>query len=442
SCINVDYLPDVAKGINHSAEYEKTKSSLENVLIELRGVIEAKTDNLKILQNDKEQLFEEIENLKAEILMKVEELVETSKQQVSLKYREVKKHIQLDLDTLNTILTTTTTDLQKLSEKNESQLFVNLKASKVSIRDCETFLSELSTGNVNEKLELVANNSLKDQLNDIDSLVIDTDVKEYKATLYGKYKIDPEHCEVTGICAMDDGSFVIADITHLKLKRLNEKFSVTEFVEVDGNPYSLCRVGHNEVATYILGGGIQLISVGNSMQLASTINISECNNPVGVCYDTTLDAFMLCDVGKISVYSKSGNLIKTLEKNKNDDKLFTETRQVAMNTNTQIMVVSNGTGDNVKALTRDGEIVWTFSDPSLERPWGICILPGDIILAGGVGSNNVLQVNKKGEKISELLGASEQLNQPFALAFDKTSSRLLVGCSSNELCVYTLTTKT
>ncbi|XP_060597658.1 E3 ubiquitin/ISG15 ligase TRIM25-like, partial [Ruditapes philippinarum] len=175
SCINVDYLPDVAKGINNSAEYEKTKSSLENVLIELRGVIEAKTDNLKILQNDKEQLFEEIENLKAEILMKVEELVETSKQQVSLKYREVKKHIQSDLDTLNTILTTTTTDFRKLSEKNESQLFVNLKASKVSIRDCETFLSELSTGNVNEKLELVANNSLKDQLNDIESLVVDTD---------------------------------------------------------------------------------------------------------------------------------------------------------------------------------------------------------------------------------------------------------------------------
>ncbi|XP_060564946.1 uncharacterized protein LOC132724141 [Ruditapes philippinarum] len=442
SCINVDYLPDVAKGINHSDEYEKTKSSLENVLIELRGVIEAKTDNLKILQNDKEQLFEEIENLKAEILMKVEELVETSKQQVSLKYREVKKHIQSDLDTLNTILTTTTTDLQKLSEKNESQLFVNLKASKVSIRVCEKKMSELLTGKVNEKLGLVENNSLKEKLNDIESLVSDVviSVKEYKATLSGKYKIDPEHCQVTGICAMDDGSFVIADYTHSKLKRLNNKFTITNFVTVGGSPYSVCRVGQNEVATYIrVKGQIQLVSLGKAMQLTSTINVCNLQHfPVGVCYDTPLDAIMLCDTDKISVYSKSGNLIKTLEKNKNGDQLFTEARQVAMNTNNQLMVVSNGNGNNVKALTRDGEIVWTFSDPALQRPWGVCILPGDIILVSGLTSNNVLQVNKKGEKISELLGASEQLKDPFALAFDKKSSRLLVGCSSNELRVYML----
>ncbi|XP_060557674.1 uncharacterized protein LOC132718074 [Ruditapes philippinarum] len=292
SCINVDYLPDVAQGINNSAEYEKTKSSLENVLVELRGVIEAKTDNLKILQEEKEQLLEEIENLKTEILMKVEELVETSKQQVSLKYGEVKKHIQSDLDALNTILTTTTTDLRKLSEKNESQLFVNLKASKVSIRDCKTFLSDLSTGKVNEKMGLAANNSLKGKLNDIESLVSDAnflcgryiDVKEYKATPSGKYKIDPEHCVVTGICAMDGGYFVIADYTHSKLKRMNKKFTATDFVEVCGHPYSVCRVGQNEVATYInCKVQIQLFSLGNTMQLTSTINISKCNNPVGVC---------------------------------------------------------------------------------------------------------------------------------------------------------------
>ncbi|XP_060557695.1 uncharacterized protein LOC132718083 [Ruditapes philippinarum] len=448
SCINVDYLPDVAHGINNSTEYEKTKSSLENVLIELRGVIEGKTDNLKILQKDKEQLFEEIEKLKTEILMKVEELVKTSKQQVSLKYVEVKKHIQSDLDALNTILTTTTTDLRKLSEKNESQLFLNLKASKVSIRDCETFLSKLSTGKVNEKLGLVANNSLKDKLNDNESLVSDVyiessvdviGVKEYKATLSGKYKIDPENCEVTGICTMDDGSFVIADYTHSKLKRLNDKYTVTDFVEVGGRPYSVCRVGQNEVATYIKGKcQIQLFSLGKAMQMSSAINLGNFSFPVGVCYDTTFDAIMLCDSDKISIYSKSGNLIKIYEKNKNGDQLFTGTRQVAMNTNNQIMVVSNDNGNNVKALARDGEEVWTFTDPGLQRPWGVCILPGDIILVSGFSSYNVLQVNMKGEKISELLGASEQLKGPFALAFDKKSSRLLVGCSSNEVNVYTL----
>ncbi|XP_060604990.1 uncharacterized protein LOC132757660 [Ruditapes philippinarum] len=214
---------------------------------------------------------------------------------------------------------------------------------------------------------------------------------------------------------------------------------VTDFVEVGGNPYSVCRVGQNEVATYICGKRrIQLFSLGKTMQLTSTINISNCSDPVGVCYDTTLDAIMLCDGDKISVYNKSGNLIKIYEKNKNGDQLFTKARQVAMNMNNQLMVVSNDTGNNVNALTKDGEVVWTFSDPGLKRPWGVCILPGDIILVGGLSSNTVLQVNKKGEKISELLGASEQLNKPLALAFDKRSSRLLVGSSSNDLRVYTL----
>ncbi|XP_060557698.1 uncharacterized protein LOC132718086 [Ruditapes philippinarum] len=234
-------------------------------------------------------------------------------------------------------------------------------------------------------------------------------------------------------------SFVIADYTHSKLKRLNEKFTVTDSVTVGGNPYSVCRIGQNEVATYICGKGhIQIVSLGKTIQLASTINISNFNDPVGVCYDTTFDAIMLCESNKISVYSKSGNLIKTLEKDKNGDQLFTEARQVAMNKNNQLMFVSNGKGNNVKALTRDGEIVWTFSDPALQRPWGVCILPDDIILVSGLSSHNLLQVNKKGEMINELLGASEQLQGPLALAFDKRSCRLLVGSHSNELRVYTL----
>ncbi|XP_053386551.1 tripartite motif-containing protein 29-like [Mercenaria mercenaria] len=264
ACVNVDYLPDVAKGIMKSAELSDTKKALENVLTKMKQEQETKRSKLVIIHYEKEMLFEAVENFKTELIKKIEELAETSKQQISSKYEDIRKDVQSDLHTLGTAISTTTTNLQKLSSINESQLFVNVKTSKVSIKDCESLLRELTTGKAIEGLKFVLNKEMKENLTSMGLLVSGENAKEYKAILRGKYKINPTQCAITGICTMDDGRYVIADHTHSELTRLNGNFTVEDHIKVDGQPFSVCRVGPKEVATFLNGiNKIQLCRLDN-----------------------------------------------------------------------------------------------------------------------------------------------------------------------------------
>ncbi|XP_053385730.1 uncharacterized protein LOC123537750 [Mercenaria mercenaria] len=441
ACVNVDYIPSISNGIRDSAEYKDTKHSLQNILTKMKQKREARNNKLNDLEKQKNKLLEDVDSFKEELIKRIKELVDSSKEQVFSKYEGCKKIIQSDLDTLDTVISTTTTSEQKLSSKNEAHLFVNIKTSKVSIKDCEVLLSDMSKVRTNEELEFTLNQGLKETLDSLGCIIYaEEDIKEYKATLYGKFKIDPMHCQVTGICTMDDGTFVIADWTNSKLKRLNKSFTVKDHIKVECNPYSVCRTGTNEVATFLNEKTkIQFVSLGQRMELKTAFNID--SSAVGVSYDVLQDSLLVCQGNQVSVYTKSGQMLQQYGKKGSGDNLFTSTAQLAFNVSSQFMFVTNYDAGNLQALTKDGKIIWTFSDPELKQPWGVCVLPGECILVCGQGSDNVLQIDKKGQRIGELLGASENFKYPFALAFDRKSSRLLIGSNSNEIHVYTLSRK-
>ncbi|XP_053386550.1 uncharacterized protein LOC128546168 [Mercenaria mercenaria] len=438
ACVNIDYLPDISKGIRDSADYKDIKHSLQNILSQMKQEREARKCKLNDLEKQKDKLLEDVESFKEELIKRIIELADTSKNQIRSKYEGCKKVIQSDLNTLDTVISTTTTSEKKLSSKNDAQLFVNIKTCKDSIKDCEALFRDMSIVRTNEELKFVSNQGLKKNLDSLGCVVVvEEDIKEYKATLYGKFKIDPQHCQITGICTMDDGTFVIADYTHSKLKRLNESFTVEDHIKVDGSPYSVCRTGPNEVATFLNDiMKIQFVSIGQNMELKTAFDVGR--SAIGVSYDVLQSSLLVCGGNQVSVYTKSGVLLKTYDKKENGDKLFKSATQLAFNTQNQFMFVTDYSDGNIKALVKDGKTIWTFSDPELKQPWGVCVLPGDIILVIGFGSHNVLQIDKEGRKIGELVGVSEKLNKPFALAFDSKSSRLLIGSSSNEIHVYTL----
>ncbi|XP_053385629.1 uncharacterized protein LOC123537752 [Mercenaria mercenaria] len=438
ACVNIDYLTDISKGIKDSAEYKDTKHSLQNILSKMKQEREARNNKLNDLEKQKNKLLEDVDSFKEELIKRIKELAETSKKQIRSKYEGCKNVIQSDLDTLDTVISTTTTSEKKLSSKNEAQLFVNIKTSKVSIKECEALLSDMSKVRTNEELKFTLNQGLKKTLDSLGCVVdAEEDIKEYRATLYGKFKVGPQRCEITGICTMDDGTFVIGDWTHSKLKRLNESFTVEDHIQVDGRPYSVCRTGTNEVATFLDGKNkIQFVSLGQRMELKTAFNID--SSEVGVSYDVLQGSLLICGGNQVSVYTKSGVLLQAYSKEETGDKMFVSAKQLAFNTQNLYMFVTDDSDGKIKALVKDGKTIWTFSDPKLQRPWGVCVLPGDIILASGLASNNVLQIDKDGRKIGELLGASEQLKYPYALAFDRKNSGLLIGSSSNKIHVYTL----
>ncbi|XP_053385731.1 E3 ubiquitin/ISG15 ligase TRIM25-like [Mercenaria mercenaria] len=171
ACVNVDYLPDVSKGIRDSTEYNDTKYSLQNILSKMKQKRETRKHNLSYLQKQKDELLEDVDSFQEQLIKKIKKLADTSKKQIGAKYEDSKKVIQSDLDTLDTVISTTTTSEQKLSSKNEAQLFVNIKTSKVSIKSCEALLSDMSKVKTNEELVFTLNQELKETLKLLGCLV-------------------------------------------------------------------------------------------------------------------------------------------------------------------------------------------------------------------------------------------------------------------------------
>ncbi|XP_053407022.1 uncharacterized protein LOC128559436 [Mercenaria mercenaria] len=418
ACIKVDYVPNVAKGIRMSNEYKDVKGSITEVLNNMKQEKTRRTTNLTILEEEKIKVLQEVDQYQEEIVLKIKELAESSRQDIRSKYE--KKVITADVNTLDTLISTTDTNLQKLSIMNEAQLFVNVKVSKMAVKDGDSVLREMSSSWTNKHLKYSRDEKLKDRISSMVSfgnLEDEEDVKEYKATLYGKFNVkqntDSSPFAITGICPLQDGSVLLADNSNKNLKRLDSSYMIKESIPLDSHPIGICSVGKKEVAVCLYNiGKIQFVSVENDLKLTSTISVDTICH--GISDRETNDEMYACCRTSINVYNRAGTLLRAYHKGINWEQLFAGTRQVTVNAvNSQIIVADQSKG--LVALDFRGTNEWLLSDKELIGAWGLCILPNGIILASGISSNNVLQVDKTGRKMGVLLGAIEGFNQPYSL---------------------------
>jgi hypothetical protein len=143
---------------------------------------------------------------------------------------------------------------------------------------------------------------------------------------------------------------------------------------------------------------------------------------------------------QVKVYDKKGNVLKSYI---NDDKgkpPFAMTKCIALSADQNTLYVTDWYNGLI-ALDKSSSIQWTFSDHDLLNAYGLCVLPGDLILVSGRTAGNIIQVNKYGKNVGTLVGPGDKLICPRAIAYHRKSSRLIVGHDTNEIYVYTLSPK-
>jgi hypothetical protein len=373
---------------------------------------------------------------------------------------------------------------------NEAEIFANVKNGKTAVKDCKGLLMDLSGRSNRKMLCFVANDRLTSDVNQSECIGTvnilqeenkddlknkikadeqktkcsnieskeeikdeklnvevgeekkkDPEVLEYTATVSGKYKVNENYCHVTAACVLDNTSLMIFDHANDVLKRLSiDDFKIIDQLNFGVNSFSICSVGTEEVAVALCYNRmIQLVAVGRTMTLTRSFSTDQrCR---GVAFSEVSGEFYVSNhYNKVNVYDKNGKLMKTYDKDNKGRSMFSYTCNVAWNEDKTILYVTDGyTG--LIALSKSGELLWTFNDAELICPHGLCVLPGDVILVSGVGSHNVIQVDKRGKKLGTLLGAKDNLYGPYALAYGMDRSRLIVGHRSNEIHVYNLVKK-
>lgn len=436
-CPHVDKLRHVGKGIKTSVEYKTSKESLDEIISRMKQEKDVRSKNLTSIHQQKEKLMKDVDKFQDEVIDRIKDLAKISKQQIRSKHEEYKKAIETDEAALGTVISSATKTLAKLSAFNDSRVFVNVKACENAVKEGESLLEDMSKEWIRKELRFSFNQGLKDKLVSLGHIV--DSVKEYKAELYGQFKINKEQCNVTGVSVMENGTVLVAEHSTSLLKRLNENFTVRDLIPLNGQPDDMCKAGHSEVAL-CLGNAekVQFVSIGHVMELSHAFEVGKGSN--GISYNDNNGEMYVCYSTRISVFSKAGVVLRSFEKDENDKPMFCSLRKIALSAMKELIFVTDKVNGLI-VLNKDGKKVWIFSDPELKEARGVCVLPGDLVFVSGAGSSNIFQVDNDGRKEGMLVGPSNGLNRPLAIAYDEENSRIVVGCGSNEIYVYSISSK-
>lgn len=437
TCTHVDTLQHVGRGIKATPEYKTSKDSLEEIITRMKQEKEVRTKNLTSINQQKEKLMKDVDTFQEEIINKIKGLAKTSKHQIRSKHQEYKKVIESDESALDTVITSATKTLRNLSAYSEARVFTNVKATETAVKDGEALLEDMSDEWIKKELRFSFNQGLKDKIVNLGHIV--ESVKEYKAELYGRYKVNEGHGNITGVCVLENGAVLVAEYSDARLIRLDENFRTKDEILLSGQPDDLCRVGHTEVAV-CLGNTekIQFVSIVTELVPSHSFEVGK--GCCGIAFDGSHGEIYACFTTCLRVYSKAGIVLRTYEKDDSGSMLFTSLGQVALSAMKEQVFLT----DKVKGLivlNRDGKKILSFSDPDLKDARAVCILPGDLVFVAGASSNNILQIDNDGKKEGILAGPSKGLNRPLAMAYDEENSRIIVGCGSNEMFVFTISRK-
>jgi hypothetical protein len=447
ACVNIDHVPDIAKAVLNCKEYTDVKDSVAAILIDMKNEQRIRTENITKLAEQKDKLLDTVDKYQDDVIKQVKRMADTTRQEIRTEFEAEKTVITADIESLDILIPTIETSLQKLSITNEAQLFVNMKASKLTVNDGKSVLSDLSSSWTTKRLTYTFDESLRSTVASMKSfgtLGYKENVQEFEAKLYGKFNVkqstDTSTFTITGICPLMDGSIVIIDYYNKKLKQLNSNYKVKDTLAVNGNPIGICDVSSNEVAVNLYSTGqIQFISVKDSMRLTSSIQVDK--SCYGIYYNERSDELFACCGSNISVFDKRGSLLRVLNTDPNGEQLFSSLRQVIV-TDSRNEIVVTDENKGLISVNPQGKVNWFIKNRELSSAWGLCVASGGILFVSGYISHNIIQVDKNGNKKGVLLGTSDGLCNPYSIAFDSQRSRLIVGMTSNDIHVFTLSAKT
>ncbi|XP_052256055.1 uncharacterized protein LOC127861527 isoform X5 [Dreissena polymorpha] len=232
---------------------------------------------------------------------------------------------------------------------------------------------------------------------------------------------------IQDIFEFPNGHTIIAETRDKQLKLLDQTYQELSQCNLSAFPMQMCQVSENEVAAAVderYGYKVQFISEskgklvkGRTIELShGCIGLSYLNNNLYVTSQTALFH-----------YTAAGRIVKKIyEEDTTGDSTKSSMGRCAVHpSGDYIYVISQ---HKLLTLTKDGQILSTFSDPKLEEPCGICVTPAGQVLVCYYGSNTIIQLDCVGRsKIAALATEKDGVLRPLAICYSKNTNTVIVG---------------
>ncbi|XP_060591420.1 uncharacterized protein LOC132746321 [Ruditapes philippinarum] len=451
SCVNIMKIEEAAKNVDIK-EQKEANECMDKVIAKIIAEQDERGLLLSLIDQEAFVILKDIDKQEESIIKRIKDLAEASRKEVVSRHAKFETDIKADVKELESVLSVSEEVSKKLNNSNSSavQAFVCVRKSKTVAKSVSDTLEELSKCR-SFSIDYCFNNERIQKFVGMKSLGYfeETANIPYKAKKQGMINVKLEKdgdCIITGICFLENETIIIADSKNKKLKMLNENYEMKNNIALAGYPSSLCNVGPHEVAVALRNEGkVQFVSCDDTLSLGFSFSTSQ--RCAGLYFDTKHDElYVSCDswaqfsTSKVRVFTKTGILTRTFEKDETGKMLFLYPKNITMEPITDTVYIADER-NGIIALHRNGKLKWKYQSPEVRDLAGICMLPGNQVLVTGCSSKNLVQVGDDGKEVCELLGASEDLPIPYTVVCDKRNSKIIVGGASNEIHIYALRTE-
>lgn len=475
-CVETQHLPEAAKGIRRSKEYEKIKSELKALISSLDKVMNNRKEDNSRIAKDKQRAKQTIAEFRKKINKYLDDIEKNSLDDLDHRANMILRDINSDkayLEETKSKAVEIIKQLESFTGENECDLFVKVKAGhhflndsgdklhhlpkndqtpgiyfKVS-KNIEAFFSSLksfgsfSSTNLPE-LQKSSMPTLAPSVVTATPTQKQTDCGSLiKAQLIEKIDLHEKSGsrmhDIRSICQLPDGTFLVTDCNDETLKRLDQTLTLLGSLRLEGSPHSVCTAGPDEVAVSLLWSRkIQFVSVEKKLILEKSFTTDNFCRGIAYIGDTLFgccgDIFDSSS-GCIVVYNNTGKLQRTITLGQQN--LSSVPFYITVSDDDQHLLVTCRNNNKVTMLDLTGNVVNTFSHRYLKEPKGICTDGKGRVLVCGYGSNTVAQVSPNDQKVEVLLRKSEGIKKPCGVFYDRVQSRLFVSChDSDELRVF------
>ncbi|XP_052816748.1 E3 ubiquitin-protein ligase TRIM71-like [Mya arenaria] len=245
--------------------------------------------------------------------------------------------------------------------------------------------------------------------------------------------LDKDTCSINSSAQLLSGLLLLADYGNICAKLVDANNRIATYrLQLPGEPWDVCVLPDDKAAvTLPYKSIIQLLST-KERQLSCEKEIKVSGECFGIAFYNNRLYVSYISNPRIEVMTLDGHIINTFQKN-DEKKHFTTPFFLILSPSTSpTLYVSDYSADRVFQLSLDGKVLREFRDKQLIRPVSVLEDGPGQKLVSGQGSHNVMLLNERGNKMTEVLGQKDGLFNPTSISFNPHTRAIVIGMDKKD----------
>jgi len=195
-------------------------------------------------------------------------------------------------------------------------------------------------------------------------------------------------------------------------------------LRLQDRPRNVCMWDNNTAVVTLVGRKVQFINInGDSLQLGRTFSVNGNVRGVGRSGDRLIVSYL--SPPWLEVLAMDGRVMHTFSIKAAGRDVFQSPEYIATSTDGMVYV-SDADNSTITQLDMNLRVTRTYSDPMLQRPYGIISVSADQVLVCSNGNDRILLLCPSTGVITSILEQQDGIHRPWALTFSPTQRKLYV----------------